>query len=168
MVEKAVNGAGYCSYLNGKEDENIAAEVFISQLIQNGADNNLYSFLLNSHHKDCTSSCYDCLRDYYNQKYHNLLNWRLALDLAGLANDERFELNFRQEYWQNFFNGDLRTILKNKDNYTLEEDNGVFYLNSDVRRILIAHPFWSESFIERILQSSGADVDSKYINDIIS
>jgi len=169
VVERAVNGAGYCSYLNGKEDEKIATEVFISQLIRSGDDNNLYSsLLLNSNHKDCTSSCYDCLRDYYNQKYHNLLNWRLALDLAGLANDESFELDFGQEYWQKFFNGDLRTILKNKDNYILEEYNGVFYLNSDNRRTLIAHPFWSESFIERILKSSGADVDSKYINDIIS
>jgi DEAD/DEAH box helicase domain-containing protein len=36
-------------------------------------------------HKDCDSSCPDCLRNYGNRMTHNLLDWRLALDLAELA-----------------------------------------------------------------------------------
>lgn len=33
----------------------------------------------------CDSSCYECLRDYQNQPYHPLLDWRLAADLGRVA-----------------------------------------------------------------------------------
>ena len=54
------------------------------KLVLNGE---VYEGLMNDSHKNCSSSCYDCLRDYYNQQHHALLNWRIALDLAALAND---------------------------------------------------------------------------------
>jgi DEAD/DEAH box helicase domain-containing protein len=37
------------------------------------------------HARDCDRSCPDCLRNYGNRFTHGLLDWRLALDLAGLA-----------------------------------------------------------------------------------
>ncbi len=33
------------------------------------------------HSKNCSASCYKCLRDYANMRYHALLDWRLAKDL---------------------------------------------------------------------------------------
>jgi len=168
IVEKAMNGAGYCAYLNGKDDEKIVSEAFLQQLIASADKQNLYSVLLGDNHKDCTSSCYDCLRDYYNQQSHSLLNWRLAFDVAGLANDKGVELDFRQPYWQDFFNGDLRTMLKNKDNYTLEEYKGSFvYLDSEGSRTLIVHPFWSDSYIESIMSADESYRGYKYINDVV-
>ena len=32
----------------------------------------------------CDSSCYDCLRDYFNMAYHPLLDWRLGRDMLDL------------------------------------------------------------------------------------
>ena len=37
-----------------------------------------------AHADGCDSSCYDCLRDYYNMNYHPILDWRLAYDMLGL------------------------------------------------------------------------------------
>src|SRR5690606_28371610 len=108
-------------------------------------------------------SCYDCLRDYYNQKYHYLLNWRLALDLAGLANDENFELNFGQEYWQDFFNNELRKILNSKG-MNLQNHDGFYYIKSNNQLTLIAHPFWNNYLIDSSIESR--DAKPKLINDI--
>src|SRR5207247_11120326 len=42
--------------------------------------------LVGSAHADaCDTSCPDCLRSYSNLAYHNLLDWRLAIDMASLA-----------------------------------------------------------------------------------
>lgn len=38
-----------------------------------------------SSHKDCDSSCPDCLRNYGNRRIHHFLDWRLALDVAELV-----------------------------------------------------------------------------------
>lgn len=36
-------------------------------------------------HRDCDSSCPDCLRNYGNRMIHHLLDWRLALDVCELV-----------------------------------------------------------------------------------
>lgn len=165
IVETAENGAGYCNYLNGKEDKEVSQKVFIQNLIKNGS---LYNDLLNNdNHKECMSSCYDCLRDYYNQHEHNLLNWRLALDLARISNDINEILDFSQEYWNNFFNEYLNKLLVNKDNGKLVRRNGHYYIidiNSNLS--LIKHPFWSSDFINSITFKEGCQ-KSFFINEII-
>ena len=40
------------------------------------------------HADKCDSSCYDCLRDYYNMGYHPLLDWRLAEDIFAVLSGE--------------------------------------------------------------------------------
>jgi hypothetical protein len=32
----------------------------------------------------CDSACYDCLRSYQNMRFHGILDWRLAMDVASL------------------------------------------------------------------------------------
>lgn len=165
IVETAENGAGYCNYLNGKEDKEISQKVFIQNLIKDGS---LYNELLkNDNHKECMSSCYDCLRDYYNQHEHYLLNWRLALDLARISNDINEVFDFSQEYWDNFFNEYLNKLLVNKDNDKLVRRNGYYYItdiNSNLS--LIKHPFWSSDFINSLISKEGCQ-KSIFINEII-
>jgi DEAD/DEAH box helicase domain-containing protein len=165
IVETAENGAGYCNYLNGMEDKEITRKVFIDSF---KADGKLYQELLyTENHKDCVSSCYDCLRDYYNQHEHNLLNWRFALDLARISNDKNEILDFSQEYWGNFFNEYLNKLLVNKDNSKLicKNDN-YFILDKKGHLFLVKHPFWKDTFIESIIIKEKCQ-DSILINEII-
>ena len=165
IVETAENGAGYCNYLNGKEDKEISKKVFIDSF---KTDGKLYQELLYTEsHKDCMSSCYDCLRDYYNQHEHNLLNWRFALDLARISNDKNEILDFSQEYWSDFFNEYLNKLLVNKDNSKLEQRNGHYYItDTNSNLFLIKHPFWNNTFIESIKTKEECQ-DSIFINEII-
>ena len=150
LVETADNGAGYTNFLNGQQDIEISKKVFIDNLNKNGR---IYSTLLKeSHSNDCFSSCYDCLRDYYNQKHHSMLNWRFALDLAELSNNKAAEMNFSQEYWTSFFNDYLVKLISNKYGGELENKNNVYSIKFKTgKSTLIKHPFWSEEYIGNLV-----------------
>jgi|SRR5215213_46828 len=52
------------------------------------------------HRSNCRTSCPDCLRDYNNLVFHNILDWRVALDMARLALDNNAPVDFNISYWQ--------------------------------------------------------------------
>lgn len=94
---------------------------------------------------ECDSSCYDCLRDYNNQDIHNLLNWRLGLDVAKIADDTNFVPSLNEEYWQ----GNRLNILKQfisveglrKDDYCDYKD--FLSIEKGGKTFLIVHPLLS-------------------------
>jgi len=47
----------------------------------------------------CRTSCPDCLRDFSNLAYHNILDWRLGLDMARLALNADVAIDFSESYW---------------------------------------------------------------------
>src|SRR6202044_2331723 len=94
------NGAGYSSHL-GSPDE---AEALLQFLIGQG-DPSFYAPLVAALHADvCQTSCPDCLRDFSNLAFHNILDWRLGLDLARLSLDPNASINFSIPYWQDLAN----------------------------------------------------------------
>jgi len=150
LVETADNGAGYTNYLNGQQDIEISKKVFIDNLIKKGR---IYSALLkDSHSNDCFASCYDCLRDYYNQKHHSMLNWRFALDLAELSSDKNAEMSFNQEYWESFFRDYLSRLISNKYDGQLIQNQNIYSIkHKNAEYTLIQHPFWSEMYVSSLL-----------------
>ena len=52
-----------------------------------------------AHGTVCRTSCPDCLRDFSNLAHHNILDWRLGLDLARLALDASAAIDFSVPYW---------------------------------------------------------------------
>jgi hypothetical protein len=97
MSDSLDNGAGYSSLLGEPaETENLLRFV----IDQNAS---FYSFLESPRHSDiCMTSCHDCLRDYSNLAYHNILDWRLGLDVARIALDPNASVDFSASYWQGF------------------------------------------------------------------
>ena len=149
IVEKADNGAGYCNYLNGTADREISEKVFIKSLLPEGR---VFKEILmkKEHEKSCGSSCYDCLKDYYNQQHHGLLNWRVALDLAALANDENFRLDFTQVYWKEYIKETLLPTLERKLHGTSEMHNDIITIKTVHLSYLITHPFWTKFKIQSL------------------
>ncbi|MGI4822037.1 MAG: hypothetical protein ACRYFV_12585, partial [Janthinobacterium lividum] len=142
IVEKADNGAGYCNYLNGMDDLTIARDVFVNSLLPGGR---VYSEVLMPapHEKVCASSCYDCLRDYYNQQHHGLLNWRIALDLAGMAANNAAILDFSQAHWCEYLDQTLLPTLENKLHGNRLLIDGNYFIRTNACLTLLIHPFWS-------------------------
>jgi hypothetical protein len=90
------NGAGYSSHLGVP----VEAENLLQFMVgQNGTA--FFDPLVSPAHSDtCHTSCPDCLRDFFNLPYHNILDWRLGLDLARLALDTNAPIDFAVSYWQ--------------------------------------------------------------------
>ena len=97
------NGAGYSSHLGTP----IEAESLL-RFVVGQTSNSFYGPLVAqtnlqgapSHGSLCQTSCPDCLRDFSNLAYHNILDWRLGLDLARLALDHNASIDFSVPYWQ--------------------------------------------------------------------
>lgn len=167
IVEKADNGAGYCNYLNGFEDKDVSQKVFLDSLLPGGR---VYTeVLMKPEHADnCSASCYDCLKDYYNQRHHGSLNWRVALDLAALANDKSVKLDFSQDYWRSFIDATLLTSLENKlKGKRMRVKENIFIACADCHYLLV-HPFWNEFKINGIINSMDKTVKPLNIMDAIA
>lgn len=170
IVEKADNGAGYCNYLNGTANRAISEKVFIKSLLPELPDGRVFNEILMrpEHEKKCASSCYDCLRDYYNQKYHALLNWRMALDVAALANDSKTVLDFSQVYWRDYIHQTLLPTLENKLNGRRKIKEQNIFIETEKITYLISHPFWNELEIQKLKNSISQEVKELNIMDAIA
>ncbi len=90
------NGAGYSSYFGIPAEAESLLRFVVGQTSQT-----LYGPLVAAAHAGiCQTSCPDCLRDFSNLAYHNILDWRLGLDLARLALDPNAQIDFSVSYWQ--------------------------------------------------------------------
>jgi hypothetical protein len=167
IVEKAENGAGYCNYLNGLENPDISKKVFVESLNPKGR---VYEEVLlkESHEKNCSSSCYDCLRDYYNQHHHHLINWRVALDLANLSRQPNTRLDFSQPYWKGYLHNQLLPRLENKLLGKHSFVNGVNIIETKDLTYLLVHPFWSEAKKEGMKEGMKLTVKEMNIMDALS
>ncbi|WP_307771286.1 DEAD/DEAH box helicase [uncultured Treponema sp.] len=150
MVEQLENGAGYTSFL-GQENPQIQREIFIKPLVKGGV---IFTQLTEKKHSEtCDSSCYDCLRDYYNQKYHEILDWRLGLDLAAISNDcdSVPEIMDKDGYWYDLLKNRLDALIKQDiEDVSYEEKDKTFVLTINTERVILAHPFWSYEKIEEL------------------
>ena len=144
-------------------------DVFLKELLPNGY---FYQKLTNPNHQDsCDCSCYDCLRDYYNQRYHEMLDWRLGLDLTKIASDKQFVPEFMDKngYWRPLLEKRLEAISKqgtDKVTYKAEIETSVLTINEE--KVLFIHPFWSELKIQTLCQKYECNLDNVvYINKFI-
>ena len=88
LADSLTNGAGYAYQLG---QEGVLGHILTQGLekvrahFESGEDDGF----VNTRHADkCDRSCPDCIRTYNNKRHHPLLDWRLALDMAELANGE--------------------------------------------------------------------------------
>jgi DEAD/DEAH box helicase domain-containing protein len=141
MSDSLENGAGYSSHLGTPG----AAENLLKLLTgQSGTSFNA-ALLDPSHADNCQTSCPDCLRDFSNLAFHNILDWRLALDLARLALDSNAPIDFTPPYWQDLIapaTSPAAAYVGSQPNWQFVTFNGVpaGRRGSVVERIV--HPLW--------------------------
>ena len=148
LVEKLDNGAGYCNYLNGKTNPKVAKKAFITSLFEGGT---VYERLIQKQHEeDCQASCYDCLRDYYNQQYHSFLNWRIGLDLAKLSSSVDATISFDIDYWKELMPTITQRLAIKLGGIETGFAFGVHFIKTTTKNIVITHPLWDDLKIQSI------------------
>lgn len=149
FVENLENGAGYCNYLSGRRYPNVPMDAIIRPLSPGGeAYENLTSI---EHQNGCTASCYDCIRDYSNQNVHNILDWRLGLDIARMVADKEAVIDFSVSYWHDFIFTTIKRTLELKKYSTREECGTLVGIDPYGEQYILVHPLWSVEYVHQLI-----------------
>jgi DEAD/DEAH box helicase domain-containing protein len=97
-------------------------------------------------HSKCTTSCPDCLRSYNNRSNHNLLDWRLALDVVSIIQGR----NLRIDLWQDSSHQLASSLAGVKDlglNLKYSDISGwpVLQNMDNSRGVALVHPLWIQN-----------------------
>jgi ATP-dependent helicase YprA (DUF1998 family) len=136
------NGAGYASHLaqNGA--------VALLRAVE-GWETTSSLWMAANHSGYCDGSCAACLRDYANQGYHGLLDWRLALDMAQIAVQGTPPALDR---WGRLFEGERSPIARALTQLKFDRSSG--HLPTFVHRdrthppVVLRHPLWTDDHPE--------------------
>ena len=135
------NGAGYSSFFGTPAQ----AEALLLH-VSGQSSQDFFGPLVDSPHAvPCLTSCPDCLRDFTNLAYHNILDWRLGLDLARLALSASAPIDFTVPYWQgmdavaaaNYF-----SVMPGW--HHVQVPGGLHAGRRNNRLIIVTHPLWRE------------------------
>jgi DEAD/DEAH box helicase domain-containing protein len=149
LCDTLENGAGYATHLG----DTAISEQLLRRIAAPSASQ-FYDRLVDGSHADaCDTSCPDCLRSYSNLAYHNLLDWRLAIDMASLALDASATVSLASPLWARVADLAARTLVAARPGYTQATFGGVPGLSDGTRAIIVTHPLW---LTER--SSAGPDV----------
>lgn len=140
LSDSLENGAGYCSQFATP-----AAMERLLRFVSDPSSSLLAPIVAASHADRCQTSCPDCLRDYSNLAWHNILDWRMALDLARLALDTTAPVAFTTPHWQPLVASATPTYFQALTGWTPTSFGGLPAVRSGARAELIMHPLWAVS-----------------------
>ena len=130
LSDQLENGAGYSSHL-GRATE-------LRKLLD-GTDDYIAQSLAQPPHDQCDSSCYRCLRDYYNSMFHPLLDWRLGRDLLDLLLGRPFDTT----RWNDIEYLLAKSFTEDFDGDCISLDGGVSAIKTRDKILIVRHPFES-------------------------
>ncbi len=142
ISDSLVNGSGFSEWLHANY-EGILRQITCVEKSS-----------LSISHRDCLTSCYNCLCSYDNMPYHALLDWRLSISLAKCLYDNKYkcgldgEFEHELEIYRTQIN-DL--IVKFVDSYSKLEAKMYGRLSGMAFRskkydadVIVTHPFWDK------------------------
>jgi DEAD/DEAH box helicase domain-containing protein len=132
------NGAGYCSQFATP-----AAMERLLRFVSDPASSLLAPMIATRHTDECRTSCHGCLRDYSNLAWHNILDWRMALDVARLALDGNAPVDFTTSHWQPLVAAATPPYF-HALGWTATTFGGLPAARSGGRGELIVHPLWAD------------------------
>jgi ATP-dependent helicase YprA (DUF1998 family) len=138
LCDTLENGAGYATHLG----EPAVTEQLLQMIVQNTRWQ-FHDRLVDPEHADaCDSSCPDCLRSYSNLAYHNLLDWRLAVDMANLALDPASVISLASAPWSRIADLAAATLEAARPGFTRTQFAGLPGLTNGIEAIIVTHPLW--------------------------
>jgi hypothetical protein len=143
LSDSLENGAGYASMLGQPSESEALLQYIVGQ-----SSPAFYGFLVSALHAGpgsnaCTTSCPDCLRDFFNLQYHSVLDWRLGLDVARLALDPAAPIDFTVPYWQGLDASAAGPYFAAMPGWQQMTLGGLQAGRRGNRVEIIAHPLWN-------------------------
>ena len=148
LSDKLENGAGYCRWF-GKPAH---FQLLLDQAKQDNQESLAKVWMKETHNHECDTSCNTCLRDFYNLPYHGLLDWRLALDMARLADSPTAIIDLNSP-WDVLLRGDEAPVPATMKRLGYEEIDladlrGYVKQTQRQKQIWIeCHPLWTKEHL---------------------
>lgn len=138
LCDTLENGAGYATHLG----QPAVSEQLLQMIVQN-SHWQFHDRLVHASHTDaCDTSCPDCLRSYSNLAYHNLLDWRLAIDMANLALDASSVVSLSGPLWMRVADLAASTLAAARPGFARATFAGLPGLSNGSDAIIVTHPLW--------------------------
>jgi hypothetical protein len=138
LCDTLENGAGYATHLG----QPAVSEQLLQMIVQRSR-RQFYDRLVDASHADaCDTSCPDCLRSYSNLAYHNLLDWRLAIDMANLALDANSAISLSSPLWARVADLAASTLAAARPGFARATFAGLPGLSNGSDAIIVTHPLW--------------------------
>jgi DEAD/DEAH box helicase domain-containing protein len=138
LCDTLENGAGYATHLG----QPAVSEQLLQMIVQN-SHRQFHDRLVDGLHADaCDTSCPDCLRSYSNLAYHNLLDWRLAIDMANLSLDAHSVISLSSPAWTRVADLAASTLEAARPGFARTSFAGVPGLSNGSEAIIVTHPLW--------------------------
>lgn len=132
------NGAGYATHVGTP-----AMMQELLEMIARPTQSQFFDRLIAPNHSGvCDTSCPDCLRSYSNLAYHNLLDWRLAVDMAALALDPNAQISLAAPMWTRVVDLAAMTLLAARPGYNRITIAGLPAVTNGTTVRIITHPLW--------------------------
>lgn len=135
------NGSGFCKYLFDKKED---FKANLLEAFSNPQKNTNFWKMFQTH--KCFLACYDCIKDYSNLFYHDLLNWRLGIDMIYLAQHKECIIGFDLPHWKNLL----------QDHFPRVKDSSKLIVEKN-SKMLICHPLWSDNYVEDLKKQYGIE-----------
>jgi DEAD/DEAH box helicase domain-containing protein len=139
LSDSLENGAGYSSLLGRPQEMESLLEFVLGV-----NDTRFYDPLIGAQHaSQCQTSCPDCIRDFSNLAFHNIIDWRLGLDLARLALDASAPIDLSVSYWNAMSHAATQAYCASQAGWVYQSlagvPAGVFRAQGEI----ITHPLWT-------------------------
>ena len=156
LADSHANGAGFSIEIAKPENFNKVLSVIDSEMRERWLANN---------HLGCDTSCPDCLRTYTNRSSHQLLDWRLALDMTSLVLGRQLD----HSIWIQKSVVGAKALVDSGMGLPIEMEiikgqYPVIINHTNQKAVLIGHPLWPqrESVGGRLSQGFLAEVKFKF------
>lgn len=165
MVESLDNGSGYTdkiAKMTADEYKKWLSDDLEKYWLSDGGNRTVCG---------CDSSCYDCLRTYDNRFVHSILNLRLGLDIGRITVNERYIPSYigHNNYWNDLIVSMVESFVEDQKKYQYQDTKEIYidlpggtkgiYIQMNGKKYLLVHPFWSNSYINKIEEINNIKFD---------
>lgn len=138
LCDTLENGAGYATHLG-----TAPVTQDLLEMIARPTPREFHDRLIAPLHADvCDTSCPDCLRSYSNLAYHNLLDWRLGMDMATVALEPQAVLSLASPRWRRVAELAATTLEGARPHFNRTIVAGVPAVTDGTEIIIVTHPLW--------------------------
>lgn len=156
FAETLDNGAGYCNYLNSEQGMEVAHDALALSVAPGGM---IYNALVDGRHNDeCQRSCYDCIREYDNQREHGELFWRLGMDIGLLGVGDSGACNLLAPHWRKVIESFAGSMSKLKAGEVRHRKDGQPFVKTDKLNYIFVHPLWNDDYTQSVVDIVSAEL----------